>query len=138
MLDGMLVQRVLCGDQEAFTMLVDRYQAPLLRLISNMLGDDFLAEDVLQQVLLQLYLSLPSIRTGVSLKPWLFQVARHRCVDELRRQQPLLFCLLDATEDESSPFAMLLDPDPLPEELLEQREVQQVLQRAIQALPVHC
>lgn len=134
--DGILVQQALRGDQEAFAMLVDRYHTPLFRLISHLLGDDWLAEDVLQQVLLQLYLSLPGIRTCVSLKPWLFQVARHRCVDELRRQQPILFAPLDAAEDESSPFAALSDPSPLPEELLEQREVQQILQRAIQALPV--
>jgi RNA polymerase sigma-70 factor (ECF subfamily) len=135
-LDGILVQQALSGDQEAFAILVDRYRAPIFRLISHFfLEDDSLADDILQQVFLQLYLSLPSIRTNVSLKPWLLQVARHRCVDELRRKQPILFSLLDLAEGELSPLAALPDPGPLPEELIEQREVQQDLQRAIQALP---
>jgi RNA polymerase sigma factor (sigma-70 family) len=134
-LDGVLVQQALSGDQEAFAILVARYRTPLVRLISHFLEDDFLADDVLQHVFLQLYLSLSSIRTNVSLKPWLLQVARHRCVDELRRKKPVLFSLPDLAEDERSPFAVLPDPSPLPEELIEQREVQQDLQRAIQALP---
>src|SRR5215469_16961235 len=55
--DGVLIERVLADDQRAFEVLVKRYQAPLFQAIYHVLGDYHEAHDVLQQVLLQLYLT---------------------------------------------------------------------------------
>ena len=85
--DGMLVKQTLAGDQRAFEMLVSRYNVPLFNFICHCLGDYDLACDVAQQVFLQLYISMPTLRTGEPLKAWLFQVARNRCLDELRRKR---------------------------------------------------
>ncbi len=59
----------------AFEALVGRYYSPLLRYIQRFLNDDEQAYDVLQFVFLQLYTSLATLRTNVSPKGWLFQVA---------------------------------------------------------------
>lgn len=84
--DGVLVEFALKGDQCAFENLVHRYRRPLLILIRGFLKDGDQVYDVLQHVFLKLFVSLPVLLTHVSLKPWLFQVARNRCVDELRRR----------------------------------------------------
>src|SRR5215469_2284446 len=78
--DATLTKQVLEGDQEAFALLVERYNAPLYNFICRFLGDRDLACDVLQQVFLRFYTSLPKLETGQSFKPWLFQVARNCCV----------------------------------------------------------
>jgi RNA polymerase sigma-70 factor (ECF subfamily) len=67
----------------------------------------------------------------------LFQVARNRCLDELRRKRAIHFSELESTsdEDELSPLAALPDTSPLPEEMAERHDLQECLQRAIQALP---
>ena len=67
----------------------------------------------------------------------MFQVARNRCLDELRRKRTIHFSELESTtdEDELSPLAAMPDTSPLPEELAERRDLQDCLQRAIQALP---
>lgn len=138
-MDGVLVQQAMAGDQEAFEHLVKRYSVPLFRLIRQILRDDYQANDLLQQVFLQLYVSLSTLHTTGSLKPWLFQVARHRCVDELRREHKRIICFSElesaGDEDGLSFLDAIVDPHPLPEELAEYRDTQQHLQLAIQALP---
>src|SRR5713226_700052 len=84
MSDGVLAQQALAGNQWAFEALVHRYSTPLFSFIYHFLGDYDQACDILQQVFLQLYLSLSTLRTGEPLKPWLFQVARNRCLDNIR------------------------------------------------------
>ena len=135
--DGALVQQTLAGDQRAFEMLVRRYNVPLFNFICHCLGDYDLACDVSQQVFLQLYISMPTLRTGEPLKAWLFQVARNRCLDELRRKRAIHFSELEAANDDDdlSPLAIMPDMRPLPEEIAERHDLQSALRQAIEALP---
>src|SRR5690349_24548989 len=135
--DGVLVKQTLAGDQHAFETLVRRYNVPLFNFICHCLGDYDQACDVLQQVFLQLYISMPTLRTGEPLKAWLFQVARNRCLDELRRKRPTHFSELEASgdDDDLSPLAILPDTQPLPEEMAERHDLQSALRQAIDALP---
>ena len=135
--DGVLAQQTLAGDQQAFEALVKRYSTPLFNFICRFLSDYDQACDISQQVFLQLYLSLSTLRTGDPLKAWLFQVARNRCLDELRRKHAIHFSELESVsdEDELSPLAAMPDTSPLPEELAERHDLQERLQQAIEALP---
>src|SRR5260370_13352985 len=87
--------------------------------------------------MLQLYLSLPKLRTGEPLKAWLYQVARNRCLDELRRKRAMHFSELEKEidEEEQSLVATMQDKSPLPDEVGERRDVQEILLKAIGALP---
>src|SRR5260221_11638606 len=98
--DSLLAQRYLEGDRQAFEALVNRYSTPLFTFIRRFLGEYDAACDILQQVMLQLYLSLPKLRTGEPLKAWLYQVARNRCLDELRRKRAMHFSELEKEIDE--------------------------------------
>ncbi len=138
--DGVLVEQALKGDQGAFENLINRYHRPLLIFIHGFLKDSDQVYDVLQHVYLQLYVSLPILLTNVSLKGWLFQVARNRCVDELRRRyrrDEILFSSFESKyrEEELSPVESIPDPDPLPEEVVERVDLFCSLQEAIASLP---
>jgi RNA polymerase sigma factor (sigma-70 family) len=135
--DTLLMQQSLCGDEHAFETLVRRYSTPVFNFIYRFLGDYDKACDVLQYVFVQLYTSLPGLRTDKPLKAWLFQVARNRCFDELRRRHVLHFSELESAlnEDELSPVDAIPDSSPLPEELAERNDMQQILQQAIDELP---
>ena len=138
--DGMLLRQSLAGDQDAFEALVSRYHNPLLNYIRRILKDDEQAYDVLQFVFLQLYVSQPTLLTDVSLRGWLFQVAHNRCLDELRKQRrkPAIHFSELCWEDESEGIALIesiQDPQPLPEEIVEQRDLRAVLHQAIHRLP---
>ena len=138
--DGFLVGQALAGDQDAFACLCNRYQRQLVGLIQGLLKDHDQSYDILQQVYLQLYLSLPILIRNVSLKGWLFQVARHRCLDELRRRRrrpEVSFSALEREDGEEglSPLEALADRQPLPEELTESNEFHGSLHDALVSLP---
>jgi RNA polymerase sigma-70 factor, ECF subfamily len=135
--DAALVRHALAGEQEAFELLVRRYQPALNSLISAYVREYRDADDILQQVLFQLYLSLARLHAEPSIYPWLYRVTCNQCLDHLRRQQPITFAELgwEDEEDEQSPLLSLRDPGPLPEELAERHEAQLHLRAAVAALP---
>ena len=135
--DKILAQQSLEGNQQAFELLVKRYSGPLFNFIFRFLGDYDAASDILQQVMVQLYISLPKLHTGEPLKAWLFQVARNRCLDELRRKHAIHFSELEKSVDDDEQLALADMPDisPLPEEVAERHDLQQILLKAIQELP---
>jgi len=135
--DNELAHQSLVGNQDAFEVLVRRYERLLFPLIYRYVGEYQEAHDVLQQVWLQLYLSLPKLYPNVHLKPWLFTVAHNRSLDVLRRRRLLTFSEVETgnEEDEGGFLNTILDTSLMPEELVEQCDLQQAIQYAIQALP---
>ncbi len=135
--DAVLAKQVLDGDQEAFKLLVQRYEAPLFNFICRFLGDYDQACDVLQTVFIRLYTSLPKLETGQPLRPWLFQVVQNCCVDELRRKHryAVHFSQLENSEGELAGLCDLPDPGSLPEDVVERQDLQAQLQAAIEELP---
>jgi RNA polymerase sigma factor (sigma-70 family) len=140
--DSVLVQQALSGDQDAFEALVSRYKKPLVGLILHYVGEYHEAEDILQQVWLQLYLSLASLRPDMQIKSWLFTVARNRSLDFLRHKHVLskrqiFFCELEIRIDEEDVTFLDAIPDtsPSPEEQAELHDLQCEIQLAIQSLP---
>ena len=137
--DAILAQQVLFGDQRAFEALVRRYNTSLFNFICHFLGDYDQASDVLQQVFLRFYTSLPKLGTSEPFKSWLFQVARNCCVDELRRRRryAIHFSQLEVenSNGEVSFLNDIPDPGPLPEELVERSDLRLHLQQAIDTLP---
>jgi RNA polymerase sigma-70 factor, ECF subfamily len=135
--DNTLLHEALAGNQKAFEALVNRYQHSLFGLIYRYVGEYHEAQDVLQQVWLQLYLSLPTLRPNLRVKPWLFTVARNRSVDVLRRKRLLSFSEIETGNegDEAAFLDTLMDMGPTAEELLEQRDLERAILRAVQAVP---
>ncbi len=138
--DGILLGQSLAGDEYAFESLVSRYRGPLLNYIRRIIKDDEQAYDVLQFVWLKFYISRPKLLTDLPLKAWLFQVARNCCLDELRKQRrrPAIHFSQLSWEDEDEGIELLesiQDPRLLPEEIVEQLDLHDLLQQAIGRLP---
>jgi RNA polymerase sigma-70 factor, ECF subfamily len=76
------------GDERAFALIMRQYETPLFNYIARILGGDrALAEDVCQEVFLRVYQALPGFDGRCQFTTWLFQVAKHRVVDELRARE---------------------------------------------------
>ena len=82
-----LVARVHNGDDWAFEALYDAYHLRLLTFCRHMLGSREEAEDVLQHTFLAAYRSLRAGYEVVELKPWLYTIARNRCLSVMRRRR---------------------------------------------------
>jgi RNA polymerase sigma-70 factor (ECF subfamily) len=83
--DRELIERCQGGDQAAFESLVRKYQRELFHLVSWNVGNAAEAEDIVQEVLCKIYVSLPRFDNDRPFFPWLRRVAINQCYDELRR-----------------------------------------------------
>jgi RNA polymerase sigma-70 factor (ECF subfamily) len=81
----------------------------------------------------QLLRSLPSVRTDAFLRPWIFVIARNKCLDHLKRRRALPFS--DLSDPTTGGELVVADARPLPEELAERADLAQILRDAIAVLP---
>ncbi len=86
--DDRLVASVRRGDAAAFEAMYDRHSAELLSFCVYMLGSRHDAEDAVQATFASAYRALRADRRSVSLRPWLFTIARNDCLSILRRRRP--------------------------------------------------
>ena len=76
------------GQAWAFEALFDRYQSRLLAFCRHMLASEQDAEDVLQDVFVSAHKALLKDNRPIKVKPWLYRIARNRCLNHLRRPVP--------------------------------------------------
>jgi RNA polymerase sigma factor (sigma-70 family) len=123
--DERLVARVRAGDIGAFEQIYDRYERPIRSYCRHLLGQPDDADDAVQHTFIAAYGVLRGGRQEIELKPWLFAVARNRCLSLLRRRR-------------RAPLALKEDAEPTTEGLsvaVERRELVRDLLRDIGGLP---
>jgi RNA polymerase sigma-70 factor (ECF subfamily) len=82
---GTALERAVGGDQVAFAAIVQEHQAMVFSIAFHYLHDRSLAEDVAQEVFLELYQKLATIQSLPHLLFWLRRVAVHRSIDHGRK-----------------------------------------------------
>jgi RNA polymerase sigma factor (sigma-70 family) len=83
--DERLVALTRRGHHGAFEMLVQRYQSRLLAFCRHMLSSQEDAEDVLQEVFAAAFNAICADERHINARPWLYRIARNRCLNHLRR-----------------------------------------------------
>jgi RNA polymerase sigma factor (sigma-70 family) len=83
--DERLIAMARSGNTGAFETIVDRYQGRLLGFCRQMLGSTEDAEDVLQEVFVNAYRAMLADGREINLRPWLYRIARNRCLNLLRK-----------------------------------------------------
>jgi hypothetical protein len=73
--DALLVERAKRGDKAAFEMLVVKYQRRIERLISRMVRDVDLVQDIAQETFIRAYRALPQFRGDSAFYTWLYRIA---------------------------------------------------------------
>ena len=107
------------GDPKAYERLVADYGDRLRRFAARMSGPET-AEDIVQEVFLRVYRSVRSFDPSGSLPAWIFTIASHLCVDQLRRRPPQV---------------RTRKPEPDPADAAAHRESRDSLLQAIANLP---
>ena len=87
--------RARAGNLVAFGALVKAHKRSVYSLALRMLGQPDLAEDLAQEVFMQLYANLQSIKSSQHLEFWLRRVTTHRAIDCLRQRPPVPITSLD-------------------------------------------
>jgi len=96
-----LMARYCDGDRAAFDALYLEVAPRLLGFLQKLVGDRALAEDVLQETLLKLHEARALYVRGADPVPWMFTIARHTALDELRRRKRARVRLV--TDEERAP-----------------------------------
>jgi RNA polymerase sigma-70 factor (ECF subfamily) len=123
--DHDLMARTARGDGQAFRTLAQRHAGCSLSLARRMLGNEALAEEIVQDALLRVWTNAPRWRPQAAFRTWLYRVVVNLCLNARRRAPDLP---LDAVGDV---------PDPAPDAgtQIETRERDQSVEAAIKALP---
>lgn len=132
--EGQLVVAARRRDPSAFEALVRLHQGPLYNFCLRMLGRSDDAADVAQETFVQLYSHLDRLDEREPMAPWLFRVARNRCIDVIRRRRTVPL----ESPDDAGDSTMVVDPvddAPLPDEMMERADLQRMLSEAIAQLP---
>jgi RNA polymerase sigma-70 factor (ECF subfamily) len=135
--DTELVRRALARDEVAVRAIIQANNRRLYRLARGILRDDSEAEDVVQETYVRAFTHLESFRGDSSVATWLARIAMNEALGRLRRRRPsvdlndlapgvleaqiIQFPLAAASED--------------PEKSMAQREIQHVVEHAIDELP---
>ena len=120
------------GDETAFEALVRLYEKKIYTLCRRMCGNDEDAQEAAQDAFLSLWRSAKSFRGDASLSTWLYRLATNACIDLLRRNQRGGERV--SLDDEETTFE-LVDAAPLPEQALERKETQRLVNEGLAALP---
>ena len=105
-----IVARALHGDQLAFNDIVDQYSALMLRTATMIVGDRDIAEDVVQDALIQAWHHLADLREANALRPWLMRIVVNQCISFKRRlARSTAFIRQTLSEQETDLLARVAD-----------------------------
>jgi len=136
--DAQLMLRVKRGDTAAFAALVDKYKQPVLNLVARTLRDATEAEDLAQNVFVQIWKSRARYRASAKFSTWLFTIARNLCLNEIRRRMRHPAEPLDAPhpEHEGEPLHQPPDVQTIsPPDALLHGELERKIEEALADLP---
>ena len=85
--DIQLIQRVLAGDDDAFSVLVRKYQKQVHALAWRKIGDFHIAEEITQDTFLKAYKRLSTLKKPQRFASWLYVIATNRCSSWLRKKR---------------------------------------------------
>lgn len=127
------LRRTRQGERAAFSRIVNRYQRPVYNLCYRMLADRTAAEDAAQEVFLRAYAKLDSYDDSRQFSTWLFAIASHYCLDQLKRRRLPTFVWEELPER----YHALKTDSGQPEPSLLKAEASDEIQDMLAALPAH-
>ena len=86
--DAELIQRILQGDEDAFSPLVTKYQKRVHALVWRKIGDFHIAQEVTQDAFLRAYQKLGTLKNHTQFPGWLYVIAANLCSDWFRKNPP--------------------------------------------------
>lgn len=111
-------------DEKSLEILIKQYLKPIYNFVYRYAGNAQDAEDITQDVFVKVWRNLKKFDRQKSFKAWIFTIAKNTSIDFLKKKKTIPL----------SSFDTLIDPSPLPYEILEQKGMGEMLSRAINKL----
>ncbi len=132
-----MIAMILGGQAHLFHELIRPYEHSVYAMALSFLHNEADAEDAAQEAFLRAYRNLSSFRGEAKFSTWLITITLNEARGRLRRTKGVVMQSIDEPAEEgeaSSPF-LLRDWREIPSEALERKEVREMLQTAVSALP---
>jgi RNA polymerase sigma-70 factor, ECF subfamily len=132
--DMFLIKQTLAGNENAFKFLVLRYQRPMFKFLATFRLSQSVVEEIAQESFVRAYRGLTTYdpAKGASFSSWLFTIARNLALNERERNHRQSKVIEAAMQQHQS---RAVDPQPDPQEQLEQEESKGKLLRAMSLVP---
>ena len=134
--EDVLITGLCQGDDQAYEILIQRYQQPVYNLVCRLLNDPCDASDIVQEVFLKVFKNIRSFRHGSSLKTWIYRIAvneayNHRRWFSRHLRQEVAFSNDDAAPAHADTFA---DPGRSPFDEAAGHETRALVEAALEKL----
>jgi RNA polymerase sigma-70 factor, ECF subfamily len=137
--DAIAVERTLAGDRDAFRVLVERHSPNVFRLAYRMTGNQYDAEEVVQEAFLRAYQKLSQFAARANFGTWVYRIAANYAIDRMRQRksedanrEPAPRANDDGIEVDAMSFVP--DSAPNPERLAQSEQLSVHMRRALQEL----
>lgn len=136
--DFFLVQRALCGDQEAYSEIFKKYRIILTIQISEIVNDTDLTADIVMETFEKAFQRLKNFQPDYQLSAWLVRIGRNCAIDYCRKRNRVNIVSIDEgfddTEDER-PTLQLLDDSRTPEEAMSFKQRLEFVKAVMNEMP---
>ncbi len=136
--DNALVSAYLEGNEDAFEVLVHRYQDRLVNYLNNLLHDYELAVDLAQEAFIRVFRNAHRYKGKYKFSTWIYRIATNLAIDEIRKRERkgrfFFYNVMSLFQKDEQTFP-LPDLRESPESALGSKELLQRLQTAIDSLP---
>jgi len=126
--EDVLIKASLNGDKSAFGEIVNRYQKMVAYTVKGMLGDSVFAEDIGQEVFINLYHSLSEFRREAKLSTYIQKIAVNLTLNEIKRRKRFFSMFSQKANNEMHEFE-IADQD-----TEERKEASEIVNKALLAM----
>lgn len=139
--DKEFIFKYLNGDEKSLEILIGKYLKPIYNFTYHYLGNAVDAEDVTQEVFVKVWRNIKKFNQEKNFKSWIFSIARNASIDFLRKtrsagggKKTLPFSFFESDDGGNIITDTLIDPAPLPPEILERADLADLLAAAMEKL----
>lgn len=138
--EASLIEQAKAGDIESFQQLISEHEKRVFNIAYRMLGNIEDAKDVAQEALVKAYRGIKNFKGKSSFSTWLYAIVNNACIDFIRKNRKTNLIYLDKDYEGGNGTYKMEIPDrkDTPEEILEKKEVQNLVHESIDQLsPLH-
>ncbi len=134
--DQQIIQEVLNGNKNAFSLLVSKYQYRILSVVGRFIREPADCEDVAQQAFIKAYEALPDFRGDSAFYTWLYTIAQN-CARSFVKSRAQQVVSVDATDPEVDAYdgSERLHDNGSPEDIISSQELQKLMTQALNQMP---
>ena len=128
------------GDISSFEKLVQKHKESIINIIYQFIGERDEAEDLAVEVFLRVYRAAKKYQAKAKFTTWLYKITTNLCLNEIRKKAKLQTISLSkpisaGEEKEEELIEKIADAAPSPQQILEKKERNALIRKAIDSLP---